>query len=125
MNPGGNGQSYFAVDTSSGVITATGTIDYEAVPVMYLVVQAVDGGTPSLSSSALVRITVIDLNDNTPVPVPDNYAVTVLEDVAVGTTVATVAATDADSSASNNNVIVFSLTSSDFQVSSITPSCLI
>ncbi|XP_076447241.1 protocadherin Fat 4-like [Babylonia areolata] len=112
----GNGQSSFAIDGASGEVTTTAAIDYEATPILYLVVQALDGGTPPLSSTALLRINVVDLNDNPPVVVPDDFAVTWPEDVAANTQVASVAATDADSAANNNNVVVFSLTSADFSV---------
>ena len=75
------------MNDTTGEVTTTAAIDYEATPILYLVVQAADGGATSLSFTALLRINVIDLNDNTPVVVPDDFTVTLSEDVAVGTQV--------------------------------------
>ena len=75
------------MNATTGEVTTTAAIDYEATPILYLVVQAADGGATSLSSTALLRINVIDLNDNTPVVVPDDFTVTLSEDVAIGTQV--------------------------------------
>ncbi|XP_053377420.1 cadherin-23-like [Mercenaria mercenaria] len=116
----GTGATLFVIGSSSGLITTNAAIDYETLTSYDLVVKAVDGGTPALSSTCLVKITVIDLNDNTPDFQADNVATSVSESTSVGTTVATAAATDADSSANNNNVIVYSLspTSNKFAIDS-------
>jgi len=61
------------------------------------VVQAHDLGKPSLSSTVTVYFNVVDLNDNAPLFDPMSYSDEVFENVAVGTNVLTVSATDIDS----------------------------
>lgn len=61
------------------------------------VVQAQDAGRPSLSSTLTVFFNVLDLNDNAPLFDPITYSNEVFENVPVGTSVVTVAATDLDS----------------------------
>ncbi|XP_060602144.1 cadherin-23-like isoform X2 [Ruditapes philippinarum] len=104
----GTGAGIFSIDGSSGIITTNAVIDYETLISYDLVIKAEDGATVTkLSSTCVVKITVIDLNDNTPVFQAANVATSILESTAVGTTVATAIATDADSTANNNNVIIY------------------
>ncbi|XP_046548571.1 LOW QUALITY PROTEIN: protocadherin Fat 4-like [Haliotis rubra] len=112
----GDGQAYFAIDSSSGIITTTQNIDYETKHVFFLILQAIDGGTPALSTVGVVRVTVVDLNDNAPTFTPDFFTQSLSEDATLGTSVTTVYATDADSSANNNNVFTYSLTDAFFEV---------
>ncbi|XP_069101569.1 cadherin-23-like [Argopecten irradians] len=107
----GDGASYFTIDSSTGAITASVVIDYEANQYFSLIVQAVDG-VPALTAQCLVQITMTDENDNTPTFNPTTYSVTLSEDSAVTTTVTTVSATDADSVNTNNNVFEYTTTSS-------------
>ena len=60
-------------------------LDYETVKEYIITVEAHDGGTPSLSSSAVVKVLVVDANDNRPVFARSNYTAVVREDVAVNT----------------------------------------
>jgi hypothetical protein len=46
-------------------------------------VEASDGGTPSLTGTAVVKIDVADANDNRPIFVQQEYQAVVREDVAV------------------------------------------
>ncbi|XP_028816546.1 protocadherin alpha-3-like isoform X6 [Denticeps clupeoides] len=57
---------------------------------------AVDGGNPSKSGNMNITVTVLDVNDNRPVFSQDPYLVTVEENIAIGTVVFTVNATDLD-----------------------------
>ncbi|ESO89853.1 hypothetical protein LOTGIDRAFT_124131, partial [Lottia gigantea] len=114
----GDGVGSFNIDSTSGDITTSVTLDYEVKQIYYLVVQAVDGGVPALTSSCLVRIAVNDINDKTPVFVPADFTVNIAENVSVGTSVTTVNANDADSAANNNNVINYSVTNSFFLIGS-------
>ncbi|WAR26918.1 FAT1-like protein, partial [Mya arenaria] len=120
----GTGSSLFTVASSTGVITTTGTIDYETLSTYDLVVQAIDGGTSPLSSTCFVRISINDMNDNTPVFPSSSLTVSITESSAVGTAVATAAATDDDSVTGNNNIIVysFSTASAKFSIDSSTGS---
>ena len=106
------GSAVAEIDEISGVITVAGDIDREAVPSFTLTVRAADLGTPqSLSSSAVVSVTVIDINDNPPVYNPDNYSETVNENVTLPFSVVTVVATDADEPGNPNSQIAHRITS--------------
>ena len=63
--------------------------------------MATDKGTPSRSSTSRVYINVDDVNDNTPIFDPSSYSEEVPEDVAAGTSVVTLTATDLDSGIKN------------------------
>jgi len=60
-------------------------LDYETVKEYIIAIEACDGGTPSLSSTAVVKILVLDANDNRPVFSRSNYTAVVREDVTVNT----------------------------------------
>lgn len=107
----GDGIGSFSIDSSSGAITTTAVLDYETKYIYYLVIRAADGGSPSLSATCVVTVTVLDKNDNPPVFEPSSsFTTTISENSALSTTVTTIVATDADSSSGNNNVFDFSLT---------------
>lgn len=63
----------------------------------YLKVQATDQGSPSLTSTSTIYVSVVDVNDNAPIFQPTRYSVEVSESVAVGSYLTTVYATDGDS----------------------------
>ena len=106
---GGTGASAFTVDAASGAITVVdpGQLDREAADSLTLEVTVTDDGDPQQSDTALITIDLNDLNDNAPVAADDSF--TLAEDVADGTVVGTVAASDADATAPNNQVS-FSIT---------------
>ncbi|XP_043837789.1 protocadherin gamma-C5 isoform X2 [Dromiciops gliroides] len=62
-----------------------------------LVLTAVDGGTPALSGTARIFITVLDINDNAPVFEPSLLRVTLPENTPPGKLLVRLNATDADS----------------------------
>nr|XP_033326579.1 protein dachsous [Megalopta genalis] len=88
--------TWFAIDENSGLITTITHVDCEADPAPTLVVVATDSGRPALSSSATVRVTVHDLNDNEPIFEKPLYNATVPEDMPVGCCFLKVQATDPD-----------------------------
>lgn len=57
-------KNLFAVDSKDGIVTTTGRLDYEAQNTHNVTVVASDLGSPSLSSSALLVVTVIDVPDD-------------------------------------------------------------
>uniref|UniRef100_A0ABM5FZN4 Protocadherin-8 n=1 Tax=Pogona vitticeps TaxID=103695 RepID=A0ABM5FZN4_9SAUR len=59
--------TYVSVDPATGAIYALRTFNYEILKQLDLTVQATDGGSPQLSSAALVKVRVVDQNDNAPV----------------------------------------------------------
>ncbi|TSK17836.1 Protocadherin-8 [Bagarius yarrelli] len=58
--------SYLTIDPASGTLYTMRPLDYEDVKQIEVTIQATDDGSPSLSSTALVRVRVVDENDNTP-----------------------------------------------------------
>jgi len=69
----------------SGAVVVSRALDYETVKEYILTIEARDGGTPSLSSLAVMKVLVVDANDNRPMFARDNYTAAVREDVAVNT----------------------------------------
>ncbi|NXI11831.1 PCDGA protein, partial [Irena cyanogastra] len=77
------------------VVTAT-ELDRERVSEYNVTVRAADGGSPSLQSSAVLALRVLDVNDNAPVFAEERYSARLAENNAAGALVLTVRATDAD-----------------------------
>ncbi|NXQ40620.1 PCDG7 protein, partial [Catharus fuscescens] len=71
-------------------------LDREEAAFHELVLRASDGGDPARTGTARIRVTVVDANDNAPVFSQAEYTVHVPEDVAVGSTILTATAEDAD-----------------------------
>uniref|UniRef100_A0A8D0L0G0 Cadherin domain-containing protein n=1 Tax=Strix occidentalis caurina TaxID=311401 RepID=A0A8D0L0G0_STROC len=70
-------------------------------------VTAVDGGSPPRSGTALIRVVVLDINDNIPVFIRSLYKVRVLENSSPDTLVVAVSARDLDSG--TNGEIAYSI----------------
>uniref|UniRef100_A0A452RIB8 Cadherin EGF LAG seven-pass G-type receptor 1 n=1 Tax=Ursus americanus TaxID=9643 RepID=A0A452RIB8_URSAM len=96
----------FQIHNSSGWITVCAELDREDVEHYSFGVEAVDHGSPPMSSSASVSITVLDVNDNDPVFTQPVYELRLNEDAAVGSSVLTLRARDRDA----NSVITYQLT---------------
>ncbi|NWV96557.1 PCDG7 protein, partial [Machaerirhynchus nigripectus] len=71
-------------------------LDREEAAFHELVLRAIDGGDPTRTGTARIRVTVVDANDNAPVCSQAEYTVRVPEDVPVGSVLVTVTATDPD-----------------------------
>ncbi|KAG3266103.1 protocadherin gamma-A7-like [Ictidomys tridecemlineatus] len=71
-------------------------LDREEEMTHHLVLTAYDGGDPPLSGILNIQVTVVDVNDHTPVFSLPQYQVTVPENVPVGTRLLTVNAVDPD-----------------------------
>ncbi|XP_006837663.1 PREDICTED: protocadherin-8 isoform X2 [Chrysochloris asiatica] len=109
---GGAVSTYVSVDPATGAIYALRSFDYEALRQLDVRIQASDGGSPQLSSSALVQVRVLDQNDHAPVlvhPAPANGSleVAVPGRTARDSAVARVQARDADEGA--NGELAFDL----------------
>ncbi|XP_055465974.1 protocadherin-8 isoform X2 [Psammomys obesus] len=104
--------TYVSVDPATGAIYALRSFDYETLRQLDVRVQASDGGSPQLSSNALVQVRVLDQNDHSPVlvhPPPANGSleIAVPGRSAKDTAVARVQARDADEGA--NGELTFDL----------------
>lgn len=100
FNVSGIGAENFAVNASGVLFTSRG-LDRENVAVHNLTVFAFDRGQPQRWASAVVVVTVIDVNDFTPVFIGDPYLFPVAEDTSVDAGVGAVVAQD-------NDTLVFS-----------------
>ncbi|XP_040829972.1 protocadherin alpha-C1 [Ochotona curzoniae] len=95
--------SLVAVGSSSGMITAKTSFDFEQLRGFQFHVEGRDGGIPQRSATATVRIFVVDRNDNAPVilfPSPRDGSIpveVVSRSARVGHLVTKVVAEDADS----------------------------
>ncbi|XP_075571792.1 protocadherin gamma-A10 [Pelecanus crispus] len=95
--------SYFSLDVKNGddgvtypELILVNSLDREQQAAHNLILTATDGGSPVKSGSTTIQIIVLDGNDNAPQFTQPVYKVTVREDVAVGSRVLQVTATDRD-----------------------------
>ncbi|XP_013178590.1 PREDICTED: protein dachsous [Papilio xuthus] len=87
---------WFAIDERSGLVTTRSRVDCETNPMPKLTVVATDRGTPPLTSTATLLVTVLDVNDNEPIFDQSFYNVTVSESEAVGSCILKMSAIDPD-----------------------------
>nr|XP_014351913.1 PREDICTED: cadherin EGF LAG seven-pass G-type receptor 2 [Latimeria chalumnae] len=95
----------FAINNNTGWIVVATELDRETVDCYNFGVEAKDHGSPSMTSSASVSITVLDVNDNNPEFTEKMYYMRLNEDAAVGTSVLTVLAVDRD----GNSVVTYQI----------------
>lgn len=86
----------FAIDNLTGTLSITKKVDYEKDKGFGITVRVTDHGQPSLSSEALVKVFVIDENDNAPRFLKPNYSATVLGNAGPSQFITRVLATDED-----------------------------
>ncbi|EDQ93078.1 uncharacterized protein MONBRDRAFT_22472 [Monosiga brevicollis MX1] len=60
------GGSIFAIDAVSGVLSVSGTLDFESEETIQVQIMATDQGTPALTATATVLVQLTDFNDNAP-----------------------------------------------------------
>ncbi|XP_071543668.1 cadherin-89D [Panulirus ornatus] len=123
----------FRIIETSGTILATGSVDREEREVYEFSVMATDMGDPQLSSSVLVHIDIIDVNDHSPkfygykevIYPPDTfmntsfesshgnfipvYMALVSENASRNTFVTNIFANDSDASSSGNGILLYKL----------------
>ncbi len=90
-----NHNNFFAIDSESGLITNLMVPDHEVASQYVLIVQARD--PEGLTANASVTVNILDSNDNPPRFTQPEYTTVISENIAVGTTIIQVTATDADS----------------------------
>ncbi len=97
----------FAINNSTGWIVVASELDRERVDFYNFGVEARDHGSPSMSSSASISMTILDVNDNNPEFTQKAYYMRLNEDASVGTSVVTVSAIDQDI----NSVVTYQISS--------------
>lgn len=88
--------NHFKMASDSGIVTLAKPLDRELRAMYNLTVQAVDQGTPIMSSVASLIVNVQDINDNPPEFASKYYFAKVPEIDAIGTEVVRVLATSKD-----------------------------
>uniref|UniRef100_A0A3P8ZAN0 Cadherin domain-containing protein n=1 Tax=Esox lucius TaxID=8010 RepID=A0A3P8ZAN0_ESOLU len=86
----------FRIDSVTGQLTASASLDREQRDVYTLSVLARDSGSPPLESTAMVTIRVLDQNDNAPVFLTPHFFFFIPEDVPPLAQVGKVGVLDAD-----------------------------
>ncbi|KAL5018733.1 hypothetical protein ScPMuIL_004455 [Solemya velum] len=102
------GSVYFRIDAGSGMVRTTSQLINDNSNFYIIRVRASDGGTPSLTATATVAVTVTR-NLFTPEWLQQNYTVTILDSQELGSSLLQLNARDLDVDAPYNT-LVFSLT---------------
>ncbi|XP_073677164.1 protocadherin gamma-A11-like isoform X25 [Garra rufa] len=92
-------------------LVTTGELDRELLSAYNITITATDEGSPPLSSTKDIHLSVADVNDNPPVFQEQNYRAHVQENNKPGSSICSVSATDPDWR--QNGTVVYSLLSSD------------
>ncbi|KAB0801704.1 hypothetical protein PPYR_03890 [Photinus pyralis] len=110
---------YFEINNGTGIVQLQKMIDYEMITKLNFTIYAYDSGIPQLNTSAFIDITVLNINDNSPIFSETSYNATVDENSPNGTYIVTVHADDSD--ADEYGVVSYSLLgehSENFEISS-------
>ncbi|XP_053734547.1 protocadherin Fat 4 isoform X1 [Synchiropus splendidus] len=101
----------FQIDPKAGTVVIKEGLDFESKREYSLTIHAVDNGVPALSGRTEATIKLLDINDNDPVvkfryfPTTSKFA-SVDENAQIGTVVALLTVSDADSPSANGNISV-------------------
>uniref|UniRef100_A0AAR5P542 Cadherin domain-containing protein n=2 Tax=Dendroctonus ponderosae TaxID=77166 RepID=A0AAR5P542_DENPD len=109
----------FGIFPNSGWLYLNGTLDRESKDSYNLVVAAKDNGLPSQTATSQVTIEVLDINDNDPLFAEEDYAFKIEENLARGTFVGRIQATDADSGLNSDLRYNLIPANSSFQINAI------
>uniref|UniRef100_UPI00358DE9BE protocadherin-16 n=1 Tax=Myxine glutinosa TaxID=7769 RepID=UPI00358DE9BE len=93
---GGDTPGDFFLHPETGVLSSARPFDREAISSYTLHVEAMDGGSPPLSSTMLLNVNVLDQNDHAPIFPQTMYATSVAEDAEPGVVVVSAQARDVD-----------------------------
>ena len=96
----------FKLDEINGNLFVASKLDREVYDSITLYVTAADNGSPKRTDRALVKLKILDCNDNRPEFTKDGYKVTISEDSKIGTYIMRVEATDRD--LGQNSIIRYS-----------------
>ncbi len=92
-----NSDDYFGINETSGEVSLLLKLDREIVDSFEMTLIVVDEGEPALTGTALLLITITDVNDNAPIfSEPEGYFVNISEAAIVGEMITTITATDDD-----------------------------
>ncbi|XP_076467657.1 protocadherin Fat 1-like [Babylonia areolata] len=103
----------FSIAPESGIITLVGSLDREERPDYNVTIVAYNEISPEMSSTALLRVLILDVNDNPPVFERTGYHASLSEMARLDTEVVRVKATSLD--IGNNAVITYSIAAGNQQ----------
>ena len=103
-------KNYYSLVTTSG-------LDRELVSDYNITIMATDEGSPPLTSSKIIQLTVADVNDNPPLFDEASYSAYVAENIQPGSTLCSVCARDPDWR--QNGTVVYSLLPSEVNSSPV------
>ncbi|XP_055033441.2 protocadherin Fat 4 [Misgurnus anguillicaudatus] len=89
-----NERNSFTVNPQTGQVSVAAELDRETVPVYNITLLAVDSGSPAATGSAILIVTLEDINDNGPTLLTTSGEV--MENQRAGTPVMTLSSTDPD-----------------------------
>ncbi|XP_058116398.1 cadherin-87A [Anopheles ziemanni] len=92
----------FAIDNKTGDVTIARKLDYDRRNTYQMEIVAADLGTPSLSGTAMLIVSIINSNDKAPYFTPTTQRAEVSEDAPIGTLVHTLVAVDPDVASSES-----------------------
>lgn len=114
------GKDYFTIDNSTGDVRTNIPFDRDEPfrqKEMYVTVQATDNGRPPLSDICTFKVTITDINDNSPQLDQQNYYGQVAEDLKPNSEVMRIFAYDIDDG--SNSKVTYSFRSSSEQFSTL------
>nr|XP_040218321.2 cadherin-87A isoform X1 [Anopheles coluzzii]XP_049463650.1 cadherin-87A isoform X1 [Anopheles coluzzii]XP_049463651.1 cadherin-87A isoform X1 [Anopheles coluzzii]XP_049463652.1 cadherin-87A isoform X1 [Anopheles coluzzii]XP_049463653.1 cadherin-87A isoform X1 [Anopheles coluzzii]XP_049463654.1 cadherin-87A isoform X1 [Anopheles coluzzii] len=92
----------FAIDNRTGVVSIARKLDYDRRNTYQMEIVASDSGTPSLSGTTMLTVSIINSNDKAPYFTPTTQRAEVSEDAPIGTLVHTLVAVDPDVASSES-----------------------
>eukprot|EP00117_Sycon_ciliatum_P011661 scpid2392/ scgid13049/ Protocadherin Fat 1; Cadherin family member 7; Cadherin-related tumor suppressor homolog; Protein fat homolog; Protocadherin Fat 1, nuclear form len=108
-----SGYEFLSISSSTGYIYLRRSLLPLELSTLQVVVMVADSGAPSLSSTALLNVTILDSNEHAPVFVPAaaRYSVVSSLPVVAGTVLVTLTVQDSDATVDDN--LHFSITAGD------------
>ena len=91
-----NHNNIFTMIPGSGLLILNTAVDFEMVQRYVLIIEAYDQGSPSLTASSRIFVTVTDVDDNPPVFDMKEYVLEVFENRSIGDLIYTATVTDID-----------------------------
>ena len=86
----------FTISPLTGVIQVSDNVEYIEQHLYSFSVYAVDSGSPVRSATISVNVTIVDVNNYSPVFTKNMYSVSILENIDIGTFITKIEATDLD-----------------------------
>ncbi|XP_070558017.1 protocadherin Fat 4-like [Ptychodera flava] len=109
----GDPDSKFTIDSTTGVVSISSSLDREDVDRYELVLHATDNGSPRLTGTATLTVDVLDVNDEAPMFQRNSYNAKVKSTEELGAIVASVEAKDRDSG-KGGEVLYYMVSGNDF-----------